>query len=352
MSRPYAHGLVLLKAYPLHAGHGALIRTAQRLCARVTVQVVASSGESVPVEVRAGWVREEHPGAHVVTAVDDAPVDLASESAWQHHTALARRMLDAPVDAVLTSDAYGEELARRLGARWVQVDPGRRATPVSGTAVRADVAGHWWALGPAVRSWFVRRVVVLGAESTGTTTLAADLADALGTLWVPEFGRTWSARRPGGLAAPWHTAEFDLVVAEQCRAEDDAARRAPVPVLVCDTDPLATTVWHERYVGGPSPTVRAAAAARVPALYLHTGDEIPFVDDGLRDGEHLRHAMAARFREVLAAQPAPWLEVTGSRPERLATALAAVRDLLDRGWGLAPPLTAPTVLPTELEPAP
>jgi len=210
--------------------------------------------------------------------------------------------------------------------------------------VRADVAGHWWALGPAARSWLTRRVVVLGAESTGSTTLARDLAKALGTLWVPEFGREWSLRRPGGLSAAWHTCEFDLVAAEQARTEDEAARRVPRPVLVCDTDVLATTVWHERYLGHPSATVQAVVAARVPALYLLTGAEIPFADDGLRDGEHLRHAMHARFREVLDTQPAPWVHVSGSRSQRLATAVDAVQALLDRGWGLAAPLTEPTVL--------
>ncbi|MET0955217.1 MAG: nicotinamide mononucleotide transporter, partial [Cryobacterium sp.] len=48
-----------------------------------------------------------------------------------------RALLDAPVDAVFSSDAYGAELAARLGAEWVQVDPGRRHTPVSGTAIIA-----------------------------------------------------------------------------------------------------------------------------------------------------------------------------------------------------------------------
>ena len=340
----YEHGLVMGKFYPLHAGHSALIRAASRQCRRVSVQVHGASAETIPVDVRAGWVGEEHPEVQVRTVVDDAPVDFDSPTAWDYHVATMRSLLDAPVDAVFTSDAYGAELAARLGAHWVQVDYGRRGNPVSGTAVRADVAGHWWALGPAARAWLTRRVVVLGAESTGSTTLARDLARALGTLWVPEFGREWSLRRPGELSAAWHASEFDLVAAEQARTEDDAARRVPRPVLVCDTDVLATTVWHERYVGCPSTTVQAVAAARVPALYLLTGAEIPFVDDGLRDGEHLRHAMHARFCEVLDAQQAPWAEVTGSRAHRLATAVESVEALLSRGWGLAAPPTEPTVL--------
>ena len=336
--RRFRHGLVLGKFYPLHAGHQALIRSASAVCDRVTVQVLASSVESIPLDVRADWVAAEHPETHVVAGMDEAQVDFDSAAAWDAHMEVIERLLDAPVDAVFTSDPYGAELARRLGATWVQVDPGRVATPVSGTAVRADVDGSWWALPGPVRAWFVRRVVVLGAESTGTTTLSRDLAERLGTHWVPEYGREWSQVRPGGLDAPWHPAEFDLVAAEQSRREDEAARRAPLPWLVCDTDVLATGVWHERYVERRSNRVETLAKERQPDLYVLTGDEIPFVQDGLRDGEHLRPWMTERFREVLGAQSVPWIEVRGSRTERLEAATAASLALRPDRWDLADPL--------------
>lgn len=338
----FAQGLVVGKFYPPHAGHLHLVATALRRCERVQVQVLASSAESVPGELRAAWLREELPGADVVTALDDHPVDYADPAAWEAHVGVMRSLLDARgvdgVDAVLTSDAYGAELAQRLGAQWVQVDPGRTAVPVSGRAVRADPAGHWWALPAAVRAWHALRVVVVGAESTGTTTLSRDLAEHFGAPWVPEHGREWCEVRPGGLEAPWHTAEFDLIAREQSRLEDDAARTARRPLVVCDTDALATAVWHERYVGHRSPTVEALAASRVPDLYLLTGAEIPFVQDGWRDGEHVRLAMHERFREVLAAQPAPWLEVSGTPEQRLAAAVEAVERLPLRGRPMSDPL--------------
>jgi NadR type nicotinamide-nucleotide adenylyltransferase len=287
--------------------------------------------------MRADWIRSECPQAHVVTTVDDAQVDHACDAAWETHVDVMRGLLDAPVDAVFTSDGYGAELARRFNAAWVQVDPGRTLVAVSGSAVRADPAAYWWALPRAVRASLTLRVVVIGAESTGTTTLAEDLAVSIGTSWVPEFGREWCMIRHGGLAAPWHTAEFDLIAREQAHAEDAAAEMVPRPLLVCDTDVLATTVWHERYIGYQSPTVHALAEARVPDLYLLTGDEIAFVQDGMRDGEQLRHHMHHRFREVLAAQPAPWIEVNGTRAERLAAARRHVDGLLASGRVLAEP---------------
>lgn len=338
----YAHGLVIGKFYPLHVGHLALVRTALQCCARVTVEVLEASVESVPAATRAAWLTEEVPQARVVTALDDAAVDYASEAAWDAHMRVIRSLLDEPVDAVFTSDAYGAELARRLGARWERVDPDRSTTPVSGRAVRADPAAHWWALPPAVRAWFVRRVVVCGAESTGTTTLAGDLAAHFGLEPVLEYGRQWSDERPGGFTAPWQPAEFDLIANEQARREDDAARRAPVPLLVCDTDALVTALFHERYIGRPSPTVRALADARTPDLYVLTGDEIPFVQDGQRDGGHVRHAMHERLREVLdecqARAGVPWVEVRGSRTDRLEAAIRHVAPLVATPRPMADPL--------------
>jgi HTH-type transcriptional repressor of NAD biosynthesis genes len=334
----FRHGLVLGKFYPLHAGHSALIRTALARCDALTVQVLGASQESIPLAVREQWLGEEHPTARIVSAIDDAPVDFDSADAWEEHMVPIRALLDAPVDAVFSSDGYGAELALRLGAEWVQVDPNRRHTPVSGTAIRADVPGHWWALAPAVRAWLTPRVVVLGAESTGSTTLAEALAEHFGTLWVPEYGREHSETRVGGLETAWRSDEFDLIVDRQIGWENDYRRRVPRPLLICDTDVLATTLWHERYVGPTPSALVARASAHPPALYLLTGDEIPFVQDGLRDGEHIRHGMQRRFRETLAGQAVPWLEVTGSVPERVAQSAVAIDRMLAGAFQFALPL--------------
>ncbi|MFG6403821.1 AAA family ATPase [Microbacterium sp. P04] len=336
----FRHALVLGKFYPLHAGHSALIRAAIRRSDRVSVQVLGSSVETIPLEVRTQWVREEHPTVRVVSTVDDAPVDFGSDAAWQQHVEVIESLLDEPVDAVFTCDEYGGELSQRLGASWQRIDPGRVFTPVSGTAIRADVAGHWHELAAVVREWLGVRVVVLGAESTGSTTLAAALAAELGTAWVPEYGREHSVTREGGLDAPWRSDEFDLIVDRQIDRERAALRTMAAPVLVCDTDVLATALWHERYVGVAAPRILERARAHRPALYILTGDEIPFVQDGMRDGEHLRHEMQDRFREALAASGASWLEVRGDVPSRVAQALPATRAAVAERLTFGVPLEA------------
>jgi NadR type nicotinamide-nucleotide adenylyltransferase len=304
----------------------------------------------------------------VVGVIDNLRVDYEDGEIWAGHVALMRQAVAEsrhraqPIDAVFTSEPYGAELARRFDAADVRLDQGRATVPISASKVRADPVAHWMLIEPPVRAWLARRVVVLGAESTGTTTLSLDLADALRarggshalTGWVAEYGRALTLVKlavaragasragraePGIFDLEWSDEDFAKVARRQNSDEQRAAERGG-PVLVCDTDALATTVWQERYMGAVTADVRAETANMPPrALYILTSDQgVPFEDDGLRDGEHLRPWMTARFREILASQHVPWLEVRGDRNERLRQALAAVDALLAAGWNLADPL--------------
>ncbi|GIF66081.1 transcriptional regulator NadR [Asanoa ishikariensis] len=343
----YRHGLVVGKFYPPHAGHHALIDHAAARCAAVTVVVAPSRRESIPLDLRVRWLEEAHgatPHVRFVGRYDDHPIDYDDPAAWDVHCALFREAAgDAEIDAVFSSEAYGPELARRFDATHVPFDPDRGRVPVSGTAVRADPAAHWSALTPQVRAWFVRRVVVVGAESTGTTTVARALAEWFDTTWVPEYGRELTERKLAALGpaatvydVTWDEADFVEVAHRQEAAADEAAR-ASGALLICDTDARATEIWEERYLGKSSEKVRAAA--RWPDLYLLTDHEgVPFEQDGLRDGEHVREWMTGRFRAALAGAPVPVVELAGSLEERLAAARDACTRLLNKGWNLAEPL--------------
>ncbi|MEV7445590.1 AAA family ATPase [Streptomyces sp. NPDC091204] len=354
--RRHGHGLVLGKFYPPHAGHHHLVRTAQDQCERLTVLVCAASVESVPLADRVAWMREAHPGAQVVGAVDDIPVDLHDPAIWEAHMAVFRSAVPGPVDAVFTSEEYGGELARRFGAEEVLVDRERTLFPVSGTAVRRDPVGSWEFLGPAVRAALTRRVVVLGAESTGTTTLSRALADHYRrrggvwakTGWVAEYGRRYSeeklaAARAADPAASWADVSFASeefpVIARRQDADEERAARLGSPVLFCDTDSFATGIWHERYTGGRNPEVERIAARSRRDLYLLTDHaDVPFEDDGLRDGPQLRPWMTERFRAELERTGRRFLVVRGDRAARLETAVRAVDELLAEGWHFTDPL--------------
>ena len=113
----------------------------------------------------------------------------------------------------------------------------------------------------------------------------------------------------------------------------------PGPLLIADTDAFATCVWEERYLGTSDPVTEHIAANAAPDLYLLTSHEgVPFEQDGLRDGEHLRAWMTHRFRERLRHQPVAWVELHGTGQERLEQATKAVNALMAAGWSFAPRL--------------
>jgi NadR type nicotinamide-nucleotide adenylyltransferase len=213
-----------------------------------------------------------------------------------------------------------------MGSTHISVDAERRVVPISGTMIRQDPLQHLDYLEPCVRAHYVKRVVIIGAESTGTTTLSIALAEHYQTTWVPEFGRFYTeARRPRGEL--WRSDEFTFIAIEQTRMEDAMARLAN-RVLICDTDAFATTIWHERYLGSPSRDVQAIADARRYDLYVLTNTDIPFVQDGIRDGEHIRQWMHDRFHDDLSRRTTPMLVVSGPHGQRLAAAVARIDALL------------------------
>ncbi|HUN32680.1 MAG TPA: AAA family ATPase [Trebonia sp.] len=391
MTARFGHGLVIGKFYPPHLGHVYLITAAAAACDQVTVLVMAARRETVPLPERVSWLRDTfaessnrgdvgrgdagrgdtgraasdrgdgYRGGRQTRAEVavcgvrcDAPVDYGDASVWAAQVAVMRAALARdgrpPVNAVFSSEPYGEELATRLGASHVPVDPARAAVPVSASLVRGDLYGWWDRLVPAARAGLATRVVVLGAESTGTTTVARLLAEHYrgrggawaGTPCVPEYGRQytmikWDAARAAARAAgrpepsleeiTWDQGDFDVVAREQTRTENLAARGG-APLVICDTDAFATAVWERRYLGERARGLQAWARDELPRhdLYLLTShEEVPWHDDGLREGDlAVRAAMTDWFAAALARAGHSWVLLTGPLEERVRLAVRSV----------------------------
>jgi HTH-type transcriptional regulator, transcriptional repressor of NAD biosynthesis genes len=316
-------GLVIGKFYPPHRGHKYLIETAQAQVDHLVVLICEKPEQRISGALRAAWLREIHPEADVQIIPDI--LDGDDSAGWAAYT---RNWLGYTPDVVFTSEDYGDRYASYLGCRHVLVDRERRKISISATMIWANPLSHWEFLEPCVRGYFALRICVLGAESTGTTTMAMALAEHYQTVWVPEYGRQyWIEKMQRTDDQTWRTEEFVHIATEQCRMEDEAARQSN-RVLTCDTDAFATSIWHERYLGTRSPEVEALAATHYPALSLLTDVDIPFVQDGTRDGEHIRHAMHERFVARLKETQRPYLLLSGTHAARLQQAIVAIDALL------------------------
>ena len=321
----FSHGVVVGKFYPPHKGHGFLIQTALDQCEHVTVIVCDKSGQVPAAPLRASWIARNFPTAHVHVTIDDLGDD--DSVAWAMRT---KEILGGSPDAVFTSEDYGDPYAEALGCKHVCVDHPRTTVPISGTRVRENPLAQWEFLMPVVRGYYAKRVVILGAESTGTTTLAKDLARHYQTSWVPEYGRLYAeAKLLDANGTNWTSEEFTHIAEIQNKMEDALAEVCN-KVLICDTDAFATSVWHERYMESRSSAVEKLADSMQHNLYILTGDEIPFVQDGTRDGEHIRHWMHGRFEERLSETGRTFSVVRGTKEERLAQTVALIDTFIEQ----------------------
>ena len=171
----------------------------------------------------------------------------------------------------------------------------------------------------------VKRVCLLGAESTGKTTLARTLAAEYDTVWNPEFGRPYTeiGRDPD---APWTSDEFTHIARIQCWYEDTLARSAR-EVLFCDTDAFTTALFHQVYLGEPTHAFDDLLERRYD-LYFVCGLDVPWKHDGVREFEEQRLWMHERYLERAQASGAPWVLLEGPPAARLQESSSAVDQLL------------------------
>ncbi|WP_296943946.1 AAA family ATPase [uncultured Massilia sp.] len=336
-AKPYRRGLVVGKFCPLHRGHVHLIRRAVDACDEVLVlSWTKPEFDGCGPAARASWLARLFPHVRALV-VDDASLaglcaraglaprvlphnDAHAQVQREFAAWLCQAICGVTVDAVFTSEDYGDGFARALtrhfGApvRHVCVDRARLAVPVSGTRVRADVHGARAFLDPVVYGDFVRRACLLGGESSGKTTLARALAARLGTAWAPELGREL-----------WEAQDGVLAYADMLRiAEGQAAREArlaqdAVRWLLCDSSALTTVFYSLDGFGRVDPAVRRLALRPYDYTFVCAPD-FPFVQDGTRRDGAFRARQHRWYLAVLEARGIPYTLLEGPLERRIEIA--------------------------------
>jgi HTH-type transcriptional repressor of NAD biosynthesis genes len=321
-------GFLLGKFLPPHRGHEYLIRFAQAWMgeAPLTVLLCSLPGDPIPGELRLRWLRELAPAADLRHCTELLPQEPADHPEfWAIWRRVCHAHCASPPTRVFASEAYGQRLATELGASFVPVDIGREMVPSSGTAVRADPLARWEDLPEAVRPHFVKRVAVLGPESSGKTTLARQLAERFETVWVHEWARPfydWKGLDIQPEDLPLIARGQDAAI----HARERLARR----VLISDTDGLTTCVWSELLFGVVDPTVEAIALAQRIDLSLVLEPDLPWVDDSQRVMPELaqRQRFVERLCQRLDQLGRRYQRIGGSSAQRCCSAEAAVNALL------------------------
>jgi NadR type nicotinamide-nucleotide adenylyltransferase len=319
-------GLVFGKFMPLHRGHQLLIERALAEVQETTVVVYDSSPPGgypqMPLERRTRWLRDLYPHLQAIVPLEDPlrdePLRAVEPEAAPVYAAQLRPL--GPFDRVYSSEEKYSAFAQALGAEHAVVEP----LPISGTAIRADPYGHRDWLDPRVYASLVEKIVFVGTESTGKTTIARTLAERFDTDWAHEYGRELWVERNGVLSFSDY-----LHIAETQVEREEALRPNARRFVFCDTNGWTTLHWSLRAYGCADARLWELAEATMGDYrWFLCLDDFPWEQDGWREmagGE--AHAFQLRQQADLDARGIHYVTLEGPLEQRVDRVLRSLQDV-------------------------
>ncbi|MEO6844457.1 MAG: ATP-binding protein [Ginsengibacter sp.] len=194
----------------------------------------------------------------------------------------------------------------------------------------------------------IKKIVIIGPESTGKSTLCEKLAEHYNTLWTPEYAREYLEKN-----GPEYTYDDLLTIAKgQIKVEEDISYQVSgiryrvsgiseqshspnlipdtsylIPLFI-DTDMYVMKVWAEYVFNKCHNWILNQIASRKYDLYLLCDVDLPWVEDALREypDEKIRRKLFLFYKELMVNQSTPWHIISGNYEQRLDRAVKFINN--------------------------
>ncbi|HEY1871726.1 MAG TPA: ATP-binding protein [Chitinophagaceae bacterium] len=187
----------------------------------------------------------------------------------------------------------------------------------------------------------LKKIVVIGPESTGKSTLCEQLAQHYNMLWCPEYAREYLQTH----GTKYNYDDLLTIAKGQVELEAKFTRMAnnrwqmtdrsiishqSSNLLFIDTDMFVMKVWCEFVFGKCHQFILDQIAKRKYDLYLLCNIDLEWEYDEMREYPDIetRQKLYNIYKELMISQPIPWIEISGNDEHRLDTAVQFVGKLL------------------------
>lgn len=320
---------------PLHQGHVRCMITAANLCEKLIV--VISSGrnrDEVDARIRYRWIYQmtKHlPDVRIMILEDECESKEAyDEAQWFTDAQKVKEFAGEPIDAVFCGSDYGQD------SFWKKCYPEAelvilQRNGISSTEIRSNIYENWEWIPEIVRPYYVKKVLVIGCESTGKSTLSQNLALHFNTNYMEEAGREISER--SGTDMLMIPEDFTDILLTHKQREIEAVKHSN-KVLFEDTDCLITRFFLD-FLEGKDKERNAVLADAIAQfneydLIFFCEPDVKFVQDGDRSEVIAadREKYSEMIKEIYKSHGYDFISLTGSYQERYETAVSHVQRLL------------------------
>jgi HTH-type transcriptional regulator, transcriptional repressor of NAD biosynthesis genes len=336
------NGVIIGRFEPPHKGHLHLIDSAAKQCDILHVMVCYKDGDEIPGKFRyesLRYIYDKNPNIIVHDILHDYPnypneanskdefYDIWVTEVYNH--------VPKP-DYVFTSTDYGDEFAEYLGVKHILIGSkfdetgvARDVVPVSGTDIRKSCFDHWDFIPDIVKPYFIKKVVLIGPESSGKTTMAKLLSKHFDTQMVPEYARRYWEEINAYKKSKEIFTSYNLshIAVGQMHLEDELIPESN-KIAICDTDILLTKTWCDLYFGYSPKWMIDETYRRHGDIYLLMDIDFDWIDDGTREFKNERKLHFCRIISELNKRNLNYKLISGTIEERLQECIKKIESIM------------------------
>lgn len=328
--KKYKNCLIIGKFMPPHKGHEYMIRFAKEFSEMVHVVVDCIEGQPISPTIRKQWLEEEIQDIKVYALDKFMPQDPSeTPDFWNIWKSTLTQTLDTnsvKADLVVAAMDYGFELAQVMECDFIPIDIARETFPVSATMLRENIYENWDFLIDSAKPYFIKKLCLIGPESTGKSTLGKFLAKKINTIYVPEYAKAVIDKQNGN----FYSHNVQQFVEAQINTEKALAKFTN-KIMICDSSAITTQIYANLCFEGDFSWIDNYINNHKYNHFLLFKPDVPFIDDThrktLEDPTSKRDDMFNLFQKKLDDLSFPYTIIDGDYENRQMKALKVVKTL-------------------------
>ncbi len=339
-------GVIFGKFYPLHTGHIHLIQSASGIVDELHIYVChdkkaddklfesSNMLKQPTIEDRLRWLQQtfKYQGSIKIHSFNEELFPSHNNwEEWSNRVTQAFEEHNIKPSLIFTNNPKDtEEYEKRLNLQSRIIDSNQEFMQVSGSEIRQSPMKHWRYIPTEVKPFFVRKIAILGGESSGKSTLTNKLANVFNTSSAWEYGREYIFKELGGNEQALQYSDYPKIALGQANYIDYAVKRAN-KISFTDTDFVTTQAFCKKYEGKNHPFLTAMIKQYKFDKVILLKNNTKWVDDGLRTlgSNNDRKNFQNLLVRILEMHKIEYTEITASDyDERYQQCIDIVSELL------------------------